>query len=343
MSEKKPEAMSEVKRGELGSLQEIEQCQRAYWQKEKQAKKAALILVLVCFVFIALVNLPRIIIGVNDSLAYGQDVFSLVIQGIITLISIVALIAIATTNASIASSIFCRKEKVAYQTAYRRFFVLKTLKQILRQCNYNHYGSLPKSEISGMEMLDLGDRIKMEDLITGNYKGVGFQQADIEIKKIEKQQKHTGHRYGSRTRTILKGRYTIFDIKKDFDYRLALVGKNFKGLKLKDRGKYRKFKEIKVESKDLHDRYDLYAEDGFEAFYILDPAFIARLEALGDRYSNRLGVFFDKGKMHIVISDGSDAFKIPSAKEKIDEGVEFRKVEADIRLLTDLVDDLKVK
>ena len=44
-----------------------------------------------------------------------------------------------------------------------------------------------------------------------------------------------------------------------------------------------------------------------------------------------------------MISDGSDAFKIPSAKEKIDEGVEFRKVEADIRLLTDLVDDLKVK
>ena len=86
----------------------------------------------------------------------------------------------------------------------------------------------------------------------------------------------------------------------------------------------------------------MYAEDGFEAFYLLDPAIIERIEKLGARYKDKVAVFFYKGFLHVAIKDSSDSFRVPKASKPIEEGTEMGKVREDLKVLTDLVDGLKL-
>lgn len=188
-------------------------------------------------------------------------------------------------------------------------------------------------------MVNTGDKYSSNDLTTGKYKDVAFTQADVHI-QIENTDSE-GNTYYT---TIFKGRFMIFEFPKKFNFRLEVVEKYFGANRVPGKNKQtgRKFEKIKVESSEFNKIFKTYAEDGFEAFYLLDPAFIHNILELDSQYNGKLLLGFYDNKLLVGLKDGKDAFEPPSIFKKLDETSETEKIAKDIHLITNFVDKLKL-
>jgi hypothetical protein len=191
---------------------------------------------------------------------------------------------------------------------------------------------MPREVLADTGMIMMGDLYSSNDYCIAKYKGFPFIQADIHI-----QEEHEDSD-GDRTyTTIFRGRWITFDFKKDFGKKLLVTGKQFYPAK-----KDKSFRKIELESNEFNRMFNVYAQDGFEAFYLLDPAVMERIMKLSELHNGRVMVCFTDGKMHIAINNNTDSFEPPRYTQPIDEKAEFDKVMNDIKVVTNIVDELKL-
>ena len=267
------------------------------------------------------------VIGILSFLSTGAFVALLTLPLIIISFAIVAII--FTT----------REQAKKYKDAYKSYFVEKNLAKTFTDLKYSHEMGLSRSVLSATQMIDTGDVYGSNDLTTGKYKDVAFTQADVHI-----QEKHTDSDGNTQYVTIFKGRFMIFEFPKKFSFRLEVVEKGFGAAMVPSKNKTngRKFEKVKLESSEFNKMFRTFAEDGFEAFYLLDPAFIDNILKLGNEYKGKLLLCFLENRLVVGLKDGKDAFEPPSIFKEIDETAESEKINKDIRLITDFVDKLKL-
>lgn len=232
-----------------------------------------------------------------------------------------------------------RKESQAYRSAYKAYFVEKNLQKVFANLKYNHESGLSSAVLAATRMVNTGDRYNSNDLTTGEYKDVAFTQADVHI-----EEEYTDSDGDTHYSTIFKGRFMLFEFPKKFNFRLETVEKGF-GANIVPRGKSqegRKFEKIELESSEFNKIFKTYAEDGFEAFYLLDPAFINNMLTLAEQYNGKLLLGFTDNMLLVGLKDGKDAFEPPSVFKKLDEKTETEKISKDISLVTNFVDTLKL-
>lgn len=240
---------------------------------------------------------------------------------------------------AIIVAIATRKDAEAYKKAYKFYFVEQNLMQTFTNLEYNHNAGLNKQVLKDTEMINTGDRYSSNDLTTGRYKDVEFTQADVHIEEEYKDK--DGHRHYT---TIFRGRFMIFEFPKKFNFRVEVASKFFAAKKVPGRNPQtgRKFEKFEVESSEFNKKFKIYAEDGFETFYLLDPSFIARIDKLGETYEKKMILCFIDNKLYVGINEGKDAFEPPRPFKPIDEQAEMEKVNRDIKVVTDFVDELRL-
>ena len=308
-------------------LQDLEQKRAEYHQKYKKALKVALI-----------VSISWSVVGILFS------VFALVstqAPAIAYLFVIFFSLASALFPFTIIMVFFLLKNRRAlaeYRSLYKTVFVEEALQEAFPGCVYEANAGIGEVELARLGMVNTGDIFHSEDLVTGDYHGLKFKQADVLIRERDEDSD------GNTTYvTLFRGRWAIFDIKKNFDFKLAVVGKSFRVASLRNNDKLHKFRKIELESDGFHGRFNVYAQDGFEAFYLLDPAFMTRVEKLGEACQNRVALFFVGGELHIAVNNFENSFEAASMHKEIDKKAEIEKVKKDIRLITDIVDSLKLR
>ena len=227
-----------------------------------------------------------------------------------------------------------------YERAYRTYFIHRQLTKIFSDLHYNHERGLDKKSLEETGLINTGDRYKSNDLVVAKYKNTRFSQADVKIEERHERRNEDG-RVEVYYDTIFEGRFLIFEFPKKFDFKMTVSHSGFNGGYLNPKTK-RGLSRIETESTEFNKRFLVYAEDGFEAFYILNPDFIHKLEQLGEKYRNALSLYFSDNKMYVGLNDGSDAFEPPSSYENLDEAVETEKAVNDMKLITELVDNLKL-
>lgn len=239
----------------------------------------------------------------------------------------------------IITLIVLRKEADAYRSAYKAYFVEKNLQKTFTDLNYSHEAGLHRTILGGTGMVNVGDRYNSNDLTTGKYKDVAFTQADVHI-EVE----YTDSDGDTHYTTIFKGRFMIFEFPKKFNFRLEVAEKGFGANKIpsKNHETGRNFKKIELESSEFNHIFKTYAEDDFEAFYLLDPAFMDNTLDLANQYKGKILLGFLDNKLLVGLKDGKDAFEPPSVFKKIDEATETAKIASDINLITNFVDTLKL-
>ena len=131
---------------------------------------------------------------------------------------------------------------------------------------------------------------------------------------------------------------------KKFTFKLELVGRRFHAYRIpgKDEKTHRKMSTISTESSEFNDAFKIYAEDGFEAFYLLDPKMISRILDISTHYKNKTLFCFVDNKLYILLDNGKDSFEPPKPSKPIDEQAELAKVSAEIKVITDFVDQLSL-
>jgi len=223
-----------------------------------------------------------------------------------------------------------RKRKINYKEKY----VKKMLDQTFNKVNYDYTRGIPVTVPKATRMIKIGSGYYSNDFVSGEYKGVEFMQSDIEISNGSGEDKVT----------IFKGRWLTFEFPKNFLYRMEIVEKGFKANKIPEPidKKEKKFEKIETESPSFNQRFEVYAEDGLEAFYILDPAFMERIEKTGDEYKGKMMLMFIENTLNVAIWSGKDAFEFDEYKDEEDATEATENIKKEIKLITDFVDFLRL-
>ena len=96
--------------------------------------------------------------------------------------------------------------------------------------------------------------------------------------------------------------------------------------------------KVRTESSEFNHTFKIYGDDGVEAFYLLDPAMIAKIQAVTKQYKGKVLLGFYDNKFMIAIKSKSDPFDPPRSYKPIDESSEIQRIAKDIKVITDFVD-----
>ena len=240
---------------------------------------------------------------------------------------------------AIVVAIATRKEAAEYKKTYKAYFVEQNLAKTFTNLQYQHEAGLNKQVLAATQMINTGDRYSSNDLTMGKYKNVNFTQADVHI-----EEEYTDSDGDTHYTTIFRGRFMIFEFPKKFNFKLEVVSKFFGVGKVPGKNPQtgRKFEKFEVESIDFNKKFKIYAEDGFETFYLLDPSFILKIEKVSAEYDKKMIFCFVDNKLYVGINEGKDSFEPPRPSKPIDEQLEIEKVSHDIKVITDFVDELSL-
>ncbi|MDO5481274.1 MAG: DUF3137 domain-containing protein [Candidatus Saccharibacteria bacterium] len=234
------------------------------------------------------------------------------------------------------------KDAKVYRKAYKSYFVETTMRKYFTDLNYSHERGMPRAILTATGMINTGDNYYSNDFTMGKYRGTTFLQADVKI-----EDEYTDSDGDRHTVTLFSGRWMAFEFPKKFNFRIMIKGKrggNILMKKKRDGEKRRKYERIEVESGEFNKLFKLYAEDGFETFYLLDPVFIRNITELGEESQGRILLCFVDNWLHIGINNYEDSFEPPrKISRALDEQVEFQKVEREVKTVTKFVDRLKLE
>lgn len=236
-------------------------------------------------------------------------------------------------------AVFLATFKIAkeYRLAYKNYFVLRTLQQTFSDLKYIHESGIPERALLETGMMRSGDIYESNDWVSGHYKDIAFVQSDVKMKDV-----HTDSEGRRQETTIFAGRVMIFEFKRDFSFKMQIVQKGFGMTAVHRSDNNRKFEKVEVESIDFNKKYKIYSQDGFETFYLLDPAFIEKIQKLGDNCKGRMMLSFIDNKLYVALYNNKDSFEAPNPFKKLDEKTELEKVGADIKIITDFIDELNL-
>ncbi len=275
------------------------------------------------------------------------------IIGIISIILFSALFTILTKSigllicilfiGNILLVLFNYKLYSQYTKIFKKEFVLKSLKSKFSDLVYQPLNGIPRETIADTKMMYMGDIYKSEDYISGKYKDIKFEQSDVHIEEEHTSTDSDGSTSTSYT-TIFKGRWMIFDFNKTFKADVQIAQKGFKNSKVKRFfGKEDEiFKKVSMESESFNSRFNVYAQNEHDAFYIITPTLMSKIEKLGDMTRGKLLLCFIDNRLHIGIDDNKDSFEPPTIFKQINETEIIEKISGDIKLITQFVDELNL-
>lgn len=226
------------------------------------------------------------------------------------------------------------KEKQEFSEIVKDIIIRGLFEEQFSHVTYQPDKGLNEKFIKETGLYPLGNRFYSDDLLTASYKNVGFMQSDVFIQQVTSNGKTTT------TVTLFKGRWIMCDFIKNFDgyHQIRSNGffKNKKPFKFFDD----KLKEFKFENNRFNDTFTTYTSDRQEAFYLINPGYMERIEKLTD-YINQEVVFgFVDNKLHVAIFNNEDAFEIKDVN--IDDDF-VKDIENDIELIKLIIDELDLE
>lgn len=272
------------------------------------------------------------LIGIIISLVIGIILFCIIHSFIAIIIA---------TIIGVAITLVCnRKTKRQFILAFKETFVLESLKSVFTDLVYEPERGLEPSIIRNTGMMNMGDRYSSNDYISGKYKNIEVNQADIHIEE----EYETTDEEGNTTRsweTIFRGRWMVFDFNKVFKANIQVCQKGFGNSIVNNWGTKIKYKKVLMENQIFNSKFKTYAQNEHEAFYILTPSLMERIIDLSNSVYGKLLFCFVDSKLHIGVQNNKDSFE-HGIYTKIDEEKIRKEISQDIKLITDFVDKLNL-
>ena len=232
-----------------------------------------------------------------------------------------------------------------YKIVFKKVFVVKALEAKFTDLVYEPDRGMPYETIAGTKMMRMGDRYHSEDFISAKYKDIKFEQADVHIEEEDTSTDSDGHTTTTYV-TIFKGRWMIFDFNKSFKADVQVVQKGFGNSKVKTMSLFGKkddlFKKVSMESESFNKKFNVYAQNEHDAFYIITPSLMTRIEKLDELNKGKLLLCFINNRLHIGIYDNKDSFEPDSVFKEINEEEIVKRISGDIEMIAQFVDELNL-
>ena len=238
----------------------------------------------------------------------------------------------------ILASFIPRKDINAFKTLYKQNIVVKSLNQICTDVAFDMQKGINRSVIAETEMMNMGDHFYSNDYVTGKYKNINFEMADVHI-----EEESTDSDGNTTYYTIFRGQWYIFDFNKTFKANVQVCEKGFGNAK---RGKLfakkeEKYKKVELEDIEFNKMYKVYAQNELDAFYILTPGIMEKIKNVNAKIKGKVLFCFIDNKLHIGLYNNKDLFEA-SIYKKIDLDAAMKKTNEEISIITDFVDILSL-
>lgn len=301
------------------SIDELKTLQLKIIEKNKKCNLISTIIILTILIVSAVIFIiNRLEIQFILMISFFELVFSIIITLIV-------------------KSIVNGKDIETFNKNYKNIFVLKALKNNFDDIVYSPDKGFAERYVDEVGMLDTGDRYHSNDFISGAYKGIKFEQADVHI-----EEKHEEKDEDGRTRTVwetlFRGRLMVFDFNKRFKANIQVSSRYFDAESL-PWGK--KFTRVKMEDLEFNKNFCVYAQSEHEAFYILTPHFMEKLKEVTNKLNCGVMFCFVDNRLHIAIDNNEDSFECNVFKVINEQEIEANIIK-DIKVITDFVDELSL-
>lgn len=243
----------------------------------------------------------------------------------------------------IVSVLVMRKPRQRYRDAYKQALVRRSLESVFTDLEYEPELGISYETIASTKMMNMGDRFHSEDYISAMYRNIRFEQSDVHIEEEHTTTDSDGHTSTSYV-TIFRGRWMIFDFNKEFRANLQIAQKGFPNARRKRffGKKETLFKKVEMESDSFNNGFYVFAQNEHDAFYIVTPAFMERIENLAAHNRGKLLFCFVGDRLHIAIHDNKDSFEPGSLFKSIDETAAMEKIRGEILTITQFIDELNL-
>ena len=154
--------------------------------------------------------------------------------------------------------------KSSLSKKFKNEFIVSYVKEVYPDSVYDPNVGIAKERILEPGFFQSPDRYYLEDYLKASYDGVDFEMSDFTFQERHVTTDSKGHTHTTYV-TYAKGRFMIFDFKREFNQVLKVVetaqlGLNTRGLE-----------KIETESVDFNKKFKTYSSDPLTAFYVLTP------------------------------------------------------------------------
>lgn len=225
------------------------------------------------------------------------------------------------------------------KTLYKDTFLNGMFNEFFENARYMGTFGFSQHKVREFELYDIGEEFESEDHLSGMYKGVHFEQADVHSWTYYRKREH------NQIETYFYGRMFIFDLPIHGIQSIKILNKLPLDAKNDRRIRNAENKRVEMESMQFNEAFSVYSEDAHEAFYILTPQMMERLMQMFHRYCkineyafHNISFHFKGSKLYFTMECDNKAFD--AGKFPISYPDEKKKLEGDIQVIIDLIEAL---
>ena len=265
-----------------------------------------------------------------------EIIISLIIISIVVLImmntSAFQFVVITIFLGIIITTAINSKDTKRFIEIYKKIVILDSLEKVFKNITYLPNEEMDYYKIANTNMMYMGDYYHSNDYIKGEYKNINFELADVEIEDEYTDSDGDTHRI-----TIFQGQWFIFDFNKSFKSDIQVCEKTFGNAKRKNKKYESKFKKVELESLEFNKKFNVYAKEEIEAYYILTPNMMERILNVNEKIKGDLLFCFIYNKLHIGLYNNRDLFE-PNIHKKINLERDTLKTMEELNIITNFID-----
>lgn len=186
-----------------------------------------------------------------------------------------------------------------FNAAYKDRYVLSTIRKtgMFENLSYNKSSGFTFEDISRASVIDSGIKhyYLSEDFVTGSYHGIQFAFSDVHTRKLVKASK------GMRVETIFNGQVLRFSAFDDIKISHGIVQIFQKEFLSNLKGRIAEHK-IETENSAFNRKFDIYASDEHNAYYILTPQLMEKIEEFADQAGAQIAISFLGPTMFVAVN-----------------------------------------
>lgn len=204
-----------------------------------------------------------------------------------------------------------------FKASFKKNIIETLLKENYENVNYDPKGHIPLQTFLQTGLTKSPDRWKAEDLITGEKSGVKFSVSEFHLEDRQVRRDSKGNTYVT-YETYFRGRFFIFEYKRDFKDELRINEKGLINLNFAPKG----FKKIETESIAFNKKFNVQSTSEQHAFYLITPIMLEEIQRIESLFKGHLGLLFRGNKLYMAINDNKNTLepniKVPLVGESLD-------------------------
>ncbi|QYK09080.1 DUF3137 domain-containing protein [Shewanella mangrovisoli] len=208
---------------------------------------------------------------------------------------------------------------------------------------YNREMRLDMNRLTAAKVLPNYDKASFGDYIQGQYKGIELVVNELTLTKDVRVEEWDGNKRRTVTRTETRFRGTVVELSSHKQF----IGHT---VVLKDRGGLANFlsdshsglQRVKLEDPLFEKEFDVFSTDQIESRYLLNTAFMERLQQLAKSFDGEIQCAFFRNRLILFLPNRRSRFQMRSIFDSAHFSAEFSQLNREMKQLFAIIEVLKL-